>query len=276
MRNNEIDKLRAFAVIGTVFAHISDLWMWNVEWISKAKLYINGYDGVLLFFCISGYVISSSFVYKFDKHRESKNIILVLKSFFVKRFFRITPSASFWAVFLLLVTFAIDPQMAIGNAKAACAAILNYFNIYTVLPSSLPNLFGVYWSLSLEEQFYLIFPIFLFLIPYSFSRIFAISIALICLLFASPQIKSMFQLEPILFGVLLYILESKFKLRERFSKYILFPRWILMSLASLLIVGSYFLSNLRPILGTYYLFLLVFISRVWFFWRVWKKTQYCQ
>ena len=119
-RNVEIDRLRAVAVVATVYAHVRDLWLWPLAWLDKGLEYSKGYDGVLLFFLHfrlrdqrRAYSTARSSV-----AAEASGAVR-LAGFFVKRLFRITPSCLLWVIFLLAVVVVIDSVNRQGNVKAA-------------------------------------------------------------------------------------------------------------------------------------------------------------
>lgn len=247
IRNFEIDRLRAIAVVATIYAHISDLWMWSIPLLELLKKYLNGYDGVLLFFSISGFVISASLIPKLDFSLvNKKGKLLVLGAFFTKRFFRITPTAFFWILFTLGVMFLVDPRSIEGNIYAAIAALFNYFNIYTVFPDRLPNSFGIYWSLSLEEQFYFVLPVLLILFR-SFGRRLSVLIFFVGSLWFIPSwLIGAFQIVPIAGGVALYLIDKKFNLIEKLKKSEIFSRKILVIISFFLILSVLGIRKFMP------------------------------
>ncbi len=252
-RNIEIDRLRALAIVATIYAHLPDLWLWKVSTIEFLRRYTAGYDGVLLFFTISGFVISASLIPKLDSALNTGNgTIRVLTAFFCKRLYRITPTASLWIFITLCIAYIVDPSNLRGNIYAALAALFNYFNIYTATPDTLPNTYGVYWSLSLEEQFYVALPIILICFRTSKSRIIALISLVIFTEFGGPTLGAMFQIPPIVGGVALYIIDGKFNIIKRISDSCLSSR-LLTPLASLLTVSIFTLPLIRPFTPHYVL-----------------------
>lgn len=247
-RNEEIDKLRAVAILATIYAHIADLWMWKISMLEKMQHYAVGYDGVLLFFTISGYVISASLVPKLDAvFARGENGAKVLSAFFCKRIFRITPTCVLWIVITLITTSIVDPASFLGNFRASEAALLNYFNIYAVMPGHLPNSFGVYWSLSLEEQFYIALPVILICFRAPWKRLVALAALIVVTQFNGIEIASMFQIPAIAAGVIIYILESRYRILDPIRRRRgLFGNMILAIFASTLIIGLFVLPLARP------------------------------
>jgi peptidoglycan/LPS O-acetylase OafA/YrhL len=142
-----IDGLRAIAVIAVVVFHLNSNWL------------PGGFVGVDIFFVISGYLISS-IIFK-DVASDSFS----LAGFYQRRIARIAP-AFFLVGFATLSTayFVYTPQdlasAGVGLAAAAgSVANLKYMlqgNYFEISADAQPFLH--YWSLSIEEQFYLFFP----------------------------------------------------------------------------------------------------------------------
>ena len=145
----EIDGLRAIAVVPVIFFHLG------------FKAIPGGFLGVDVFFVISGYLITSII------QAELEAGTFTFHGFWTRRIKRIVPalltvvSASLIAGWLLL---SRAEYPAIG--KEAMATLLGMANIYFYWntgdywgPTAENSLFLQTWSLSLEEQFYLIFPV---------------------------------------------------------------------------------------------------------------------
>ncbi|NIX77001.1 acyltransferase family protein [Microvirga terricola] len=157
---DDIDYLRGLAIFLTGIAHlglgmpsVSPLYMWV---ITHAQFW----GGVYLFFVISGFVISRAFLVTFEEARSGEAFRAAWKAFYVRRFFRIVPTALFWIFVTLLFAVVFNTHGSFGplrgNIIQALSAALFVYNFY------IPNwtaTFGVFWSLALEEQFYLVFPL---------------------------------------------------------------------------------------------------------------------
>jgi peptidoglycan/LPS O-acetylase OafA/YrhL len=171
-RIDDIECLRAVAIIFTLIAHTPALY--GASLITTSP-YLSWGGGVDLFFVISGFVITKSFLRR-DKLGSSE-FFATAAAFWIRRVFRLFPAAWFWLAMSILAAIYLDRSTAFPTLEQTMpdvvAAFFQYANIHMyaceVLKSALcenggvPN--GVYWSLSLEEQFYLIFPFLILLVP---------------------------------------------------------------------------------------------------------------
>ncbi|MDJ0391464.1 acyltransferase family protein [Roseomonas sp. E05] len=144
----DIDGLRALAVLPVVIFHIAQSFLRG------------GYVGVDIFFVISGYLISRNVFQRLDRGTFS------LGSFYEHRLRRIFPAYSLVLLATLGMSLAHDlPAESRGFGVALLAALGSVSNIYfwattdyfSVLTESQALLHT--WSLSVEEQFYLFFPL---------------------------------------------------------------------------------------------------------------------
>lgn len=145
----DIDGLRAIAVLGVILFH--------------AGLPISGgFVGVDVFFVISGYLITQIIL------RESSEQRFSLMNFWMRRIRRILPAAAVVTLTTIFVGYFIfDQSSFISLGKAAIAQSLMMANVlfwrrsnYFSESSELEPLLHT-WSLSVEEQFYMIFPLLL-------------------------------------------------------------------------------------------------------------------
>ena len=125
-----------------------------------------GYIGVDIFFVISGFLITNHLLT--GLLRDGRIVRGVLRAADARR---ILP-ASFVVLVLTVVAalFWIAPLALDGVFKDAIATALYVPNMLfavqgtNYLAESAPSLFQHYWSLGVEEQFYLVWPLFLFLV----------------------------------------------------------------------------------------------------------------
>lgn len=141
-----LDGLRAIAIVWVIVSHLHlDALLFPTEFL--AHLAGAGVHGVTLFFVISGFLISTLLL-----REESSTGKIRLGSYYRRRAFRILPAAvAYLAVTLTLLWWmggVIDPGEWLGS-------LLFYRNLISFAPFGLT---GHFWSLSVEEQFYLVWP----------------------------------------------------------------------------------------------------------------------
>ena len=161
---NEIDGLRAIAVISVIFYHSEFI-------LFEQKFFKGGFLGVDIFFIISGYLITSIIINNY------KNSNFSLKVFYFNRIKRIFPALIFiLSVNLILGFFILLPDEIVNLARSYISSIFfisNYFFYFSGQEYSAVNSLQVpflhTWSLGVEEQFYIIFPI-IFLLSYKLLR----------------------------------------------------------------------------------------------------------
>jgi peptidoglycan/LPS O-acetylase OafA/YrhL len=162
-RNEEIEVLRAAAVTFVLFHHYQGLILGHAGFYP----YVEGlWSGVDLFFCISGFVIARGLLPVLAE-ATGPMFWREVGAFWIKRWYRIIPAAWLWIVALILV---IGPQGLKGNSTFwydAIAAVLQYSNFHfyrcSVDAARHCSALQAYWSLSVEEQFYLVIPFAAFL-----------------------------------------------------------------------------------------------------------------
>lgn len=151
-----IDGLRAVAVFAVIIFHANFL-----------GILPGGFTGVDMFFVISGYVISQSLA-----ERSHLNLVDYLKDFYRRRFLRILPallvvlSVSFVVSALFMPQFWLS-ELINSTGLAAFFGLSNFvlaWNTDTYFaPSAELNPYLHTWSLGIEEQFYVIFPVIYFI-----------------------------------------------------------------------------------------------------------------
>ena len=156
MRITQIQGLRAVAAILVTVFH--------------ARLVPGGFIGVDIFYVISGYLITGLILREIEKTGT-----LDLRSFYQRRIKRLLPTSVFVLFVTAIFAWILFPPItrdALGrDLFAAAAYISNYLfawwqNDYQNLNAT-PSPFIHYWSLAVEEQFYIVWPLFiLFLARY--------------------------------------------------------------------------------------------------------------
>ena len=171
----EIDGLRALAILAVIINH------------SNPALLPSGYLGVDIFFVISGYVITNSLM-----KDKSRHIGEVISAFYGRRIKRLFPALIACVLITSLLICLFDPRPS-ESLKTGITALLGGSNIYLLTratdyfaPSTQLNVFTHTWSLGVEEQFYLFYPILIWyaLRPPQSRRLLKLCIALIATLAA--------------------------------------------------------------------------------------------
>lgn len=150
-----LDGLRALAVLGVLFYHADMVWL------------PGGFLGVEVFFVVSGYLITSLLLAEQESHNK-----INLKNFWQRRARRLLPAlfAMILGVLVYMVLFLPDEVASIrGDVIAAFTYITNWYLIAAQKSYfetiGRPSLLQHLWSLAVEEQFYLLWPlIFVFLL----------------------------------------------------------------------------------------------------------------
>ena len=158
-RRPDIDSLRAISVISVIVFHLDQ------------SFFPRGYLGVDLFFVISGYVITKSILKQYNVGKFS------FIEFYLKRIKRIFPALLIVLIFSLAASSVIlltaDSKKFAESLIASLGFVSNfYFWItggYFFIENELKPLLHL-WSLSVEEQFYLFFPLFLYFIFKLFKK----------------------------------------------------------------------------------------------------------
>ena len=213
-KNIEIEYLRAIAILMTVVTHSNQLLPFHADFMQKLFNVYSPWSGVDLFFCISGYVVSKAYLDYFDKNRTQGRFGIAAASFWIRRAYRLLPTAWLWVLVPLVFSIFFNQS----NAFESWFYNLRSFTAVATFSGNLANQYGlllgpnsVYWSLALEEQFYFIFPLFLLLITSTRWR----AIALITLIaaqfcldrnaFAPPPAGLLFsfRLDAMMWGILL-------------------------------------------------------------------------
>jgi peptidoglycan/LPS O-acetylase OafA/YrhL len=143
----QLDALRCFAVAGVLVTHF-----WQPNASGMAGALDLGFFGVRLFFVLSGFLITGILLDARDGAERSGHARGgVMKRFYVRRMLRIFPL--YYAIVLGGLIFGIP------NAREAWPWLLGYAsNFYETLTQRSTGHYGHFWTLAVEEQFYLVWP----------------------------------------------------------------------------------------------------------------------
>jgi peptidoglycan/LPS O-acetylase OafA/YrhL len=185
----ELDGVRGLACLLVILLHVvvAPLPLMPDTWFDLVRFRIQPFmsGGVDLFFILSGFLISGALM-------DSRGSPNYFKSFWVRRIARIFP------VYYLMILVSIIARLAYDAAPLPTLhAITNqslpefYYAIFSqnivmaLTGASGNNILGVTWSLAIEEQFYLIFPFLVFLVPRRWLVVSAIAVFL-----ATPLVRA--------------------------------------------------------------------------------------
>lgn len=164
-RIDDIEILRAAAIIFVVIEHMHlNLFIWGTPALNMFFQYFGGWTGVDLFLVISGYVIAKDLVPQLQESESRETFFSRAVIFWTRRFWRLVPSAWTWLAVILLAAVFFNRSGAWGtisnNVESAIAGFLHVANFHVALlyGKEFPGATFVFWSLSLEEQFYLLLP----------------------------------------------------------------------------------------------------------------------
>jgi peptidoglycan/LPS O-acetylase OafA/YrhL len=162
----QLDGLRFFAFLGVFVSHASNAngelptggveW-YHAEWWGRSAL-LAGALGVELFFVLSSYLITSLLVREGDANGR-----IDVPAFWMRRVLRIWP-----LYFAFVFVYAL-----LGGLTGRTLAAFSVFagNWAFAAWGDDPGLAGVLWSVSVEEQFYLAWPLVLAVLPRRFLRL---------------------------------------------------------------------------------------------------------
>ena len=160
--SKEIQGLRALAVLAVILCHL------NIAWLP------GGFVGVDVFFVISGYLITALLL----RERQSTGNIS-LSNFYRRRIRRLFPAMLVTCLFTLIGGFLLFSderfELLLDSTLAALFSVSNFYFLskvgYFDVESSIKPLLHT-WSLGVEEQFYLIWPLLIIISFKYYSRSF--------------------------------------------------------------------------------------------------------
>jgi peptidoglycan/LPS O-acetylase OafA/YrhL len=177
---------------------------------------IPGGFGVTIFFFLSGFLITSLML----AEREKSGTISI-KKFYIRRLLRLSPPLLFTLALVYTLTYLgiFRGAATLRGLGAQIFYFANYYAIFFDSGNSTPVGTGIFWSLAVEEHFYLFFPwIFLYLAGTRVDGRLTLTLACACLaalawrcalvlLFNAPENRTYYasdtRIDSIIFGVLL-------------------------------------------------------------------------
>jgi peptidoglycan/LPS O-acetylase OafA/YrhL len=245
----QLDGLRCVAVLAVLFSH----WI-HFKVLDSLPL---GPWGVNLFFVLSGFLIARILLLSKEEH-SGGSIFPPIKHFYLRRFLRIFPIYYLTVIFLIGFNFS--------HVKEYLGWLLTYtFNIKIALPSFHdwdPIAYILHlWSLSVEEQFYILIPLLIFLIPKAKIKYFFYIIILTGLLsrvflhFISAPVVTIYFLTPSCFDAFGFgALLAYYLLYEQDALTALLKKTYLFYIAVLLFIINLTYSNIKGYGSSYTVF----------------------
>jgi peptidoglycan/LPS O-acetylase OafA/YrhL len=233
-----IDGMRAVAILLVVSSHLG------------ADRFIPGGFGVTLFFFISGYLITSLMIGEYDAVGT-----ISITRFYLRRFLRLMPALA-TMIIVVSVVFSFFRPVPIPQVAAAS---LYYMNYYTITTGGPPSPFGPMWSLSVEEHYYLLFPI-LFVLGWNRPKRFLIgllTIAALVLLWRSflvlhyrvggsrTYLATDTRIDSILFGAILAVAQNLYPKSIAIVSAKLWPLGVLTILVTFVLRNANFRETVR-------------------------------
>ena len=146
-----LDGIRAIAVIMVLSYHL------------KLSLFKSGFLGVTVFFVLSGYLITGILISEVEEEGT-----IDLKNFWLRRIRRLVPAVMSMAVVIIFVSAVVNRVIFTKGCKDFLASVLGFNNWWQIFnkvsyfeAAGVPSPFTHCWSLAIETQFYLIYPLIL-------------------------------------------------------------------------------------------------------------------
>ena len=151
-----LDGWRAIAILAVILFHCQVL-HWGK--ISDSWLHVMGWRGVDLFFALSGFLICGRLL-----QEEARNGGISMRSFYIRRIFRIQPVAlTYLAVVSVLILTGELYKLDRYSESPWSTVVTSILMVRNVFTKTFFFETAHFWSLSVEEQFYIFLPTFLVL-----------------------------------------------------------------------------------------------------------------
>ncbi|MBS2034800.1 acyltransferase [bacterium] len=192
-----LDGLRTIACLQVFLFHafspfVTTLGVSNLHSLAFIHIFLNGHGGVSLFFVLSGFLITYLM-----QQEIAKTGTIHIGNFYLRRVLRI------WPLYytLLAIYLGLFPilRASLGSSSpytlrpAFYLAFLGNFDAIHLLQNHGQGFdpVGITWSVGIEEQFYLVWPLLLFIVPWSRHWL-----VFVCLLLASYAFRCSTRLDP--------------------------------------------------------------------------------
>lgn len=245
-RNIGIDILRGVSILLVILLHINIHFGLKTSFLKDVLspklfsfLFWNGFYGVVIFFTLSGFLITTSILKRWDTLSS-----INLRQFYWFRFSRIMPPLIALLMVLSILHlssvsgFVINPNKA-SLSQAIFAVLTFHFNWLEIQVGYLPANWDVLWSISIEECFYLIFPLVCLILKKDWQFVFI----LLAFIFISPWARvelfpdndlayknHLGSIDAIAFGCMTAIIAHRWIMSKKLSTVLLLGGYTLMIL----------------------------------------------
>lgn len=164
-RNFGLDLMRALAIMFVLLHHWSAFNLSNIHALNSIIYYMNvfGYLGVEIFFVLSGFLIGNIIIKSYCNEAEYGRKSIT--RFWTRRWLRTLPL--YYFILFVYIAILIIKHTMIPDLWKYFLFLQNIFRYNTTNN----DFYGVSWSLSVEEWFYLSFPVLLVLADFSLKKI---------------------------------------------------------------------------------------------------------
>ncbi|WGL57916.1 acyltransferase family protein [Kluyvera intermedia] len=215
----DVQVLRAIAIIFVVLLH---------SWMIFPKEYVHIYNsiqpvfrpntGVELFFVLAGYFLATN-LNKLDALKSTSEKVNFILSFSIKKIKRLSPAVYFWISVPLVMSFISNnhnlwftPEQMLQKAFMTYVYLTNFE--YPMRPA---QLYGHFWAVALEMQFFVIYPIVYILLGKRNTLYLTLFVAVLMMIYrpGTENYWWWFRFDPMLWGVLCHHVISSYIDRDR-------------------------------------------------------------
>jgi len=160
-----LDSIRGLAALFVLLSHSFGVFAWPDSYFDTASwpfvsILFNGKEAVAMFFVLSGFLITTLLLQEFARTGSFN-----LRQFYMRRVLRLAPALLAMLIVLCCLSFVLfDPKLAHRNLRVALIAFFYASNWVKALSEDGLGAVAHTWSLSAEEQFYIVWPLLLLLL----------------------------------------------------------------------------------------------------------------
>jgi len=245
-RNIGVDVLRGLSILAVILLHLNIHFGISNTFLKQilpyklfSLLFWSGFYGVVIFFTLSGYLITLSIIKKWGTLSK-----IDMKRFYWLRFSRIIPLLVLLLLVLAILHLTNVPGFVINSeqsslGRAVFSALTLHINWLEIQVGYLPANWDILWSISIEETFYLFFPVICLFLKKEWQLVFILVLFLMVSPWARTQLYEGNELgdrnhlafvDSILLGCMSAIIASKLTFRKGVNWAFLIVGWLLVAL----------------------------------------------